>query len=153
MLETDDVDERIDAFKIRELHPTPAHAAGHAAIANRLARRARQAVRYGELPLLLFADDERSGETRFHRMEVPELAPPDFVHPDPFPRRPHEDHLLRHVPERPDAFARALEALRRARGQVLAGRIRLGTLARRRVQVRGPITGGLVVDGNHDGLL
>src|SRR5207244_2514669 len=93
-------------------HPTPAHAAGHATIANRLPRRARQPVGERELPLFLFRDNERTGEAGLHRMEVPELPPPDLVHPDPFPRGAHEHHLLRHMPEGPDALASTLEALR-----------------------------------------
>src|SRR5437870_4947650 len=80
-------------------------------------------------------------------------TPPDLVHPDPFPRGAHEHHLLRHMPEGPDALASTLEALRGARWQVLDGRIRRRALARGRVEIRGPVAGRLVVDGNHAGLL
>src|SRR5207245_10242439 len=125
MLETDDFDERVDGFQIRELHPTPAHAAGHATIANRLPRRARQPVGERELPLFLFRDDERTGEAGLHRMEVPDLPPPDLVHPDPFPGAAPEHHLLRHMPEGPDALATTLDSLRGARWQVLHGRLGL----------------------------
>src|SRR5690349_17248823 len=153
MLETDDVDERVDGFEIRELHPTPAHAAGHASVADRLPGRARQPVRDGELALLFVADDERTGETGLHGMEIAELAPADFVHPYPLPCGAHENHLLRYMPERPDALARALEPRRRPCRQIFDRCVGLRAIAWSVVEVGGPVPGRLMVDGDHDGLL
>src|SRR4029077_11710171 len=139
MLETDDFDERVDGFEIRELHPTPAHAAGHASVANGLPGRARQPVRDSQLALLFVADDERTRETGLHGMEIADLAPADFVHPHPLPRGAHKNHLLRHMPERPDALARALEPLRRPRRQIFDRCVGLRAIARSVVEVRGPV--------------
>src|SRR2546425_2133434 len=67
-------------------------------------------------------------------MEIPELAAADLVHPHPLPCRPHEHHLLGDVLERADALSRLLEALCRARREILDRSVRLGALARVRVQ-------------------
>src|SRR5437773_9107343 len=151
MLQPDDVDEGVNGIQVGELHPAPSHAARHPAIANGLAGRPRQAVGHGELALFALREDERPREARLHRVEVAELAPADFVHPDPFPGGAHEHHLLGDVPERAHALARPFEPLRGARRQILERRVGLGTLARAGVEIGRPVAGRLVFDGNHDG--
>src|SRR3989454_4856152 len=148
MLQLDDVNEGVDGIQVGELHPAPPHAAGHAAVADGLPRRPRQAVGHCELALLALGENERAREARLHGMEVTELAPADLVHPDPFPGGAHEHHLLGDVPERADAAARSLEPLRGARRQILERRLRLGTLARAGVEIGRPIAGRLVIDGD-----
>src|SRR3989442_867332 len=150
MLQPNDGDERVDGVEVGELHPTPAHAAGHPTVADCLSRGTGQAVRHGELALLGLGENERARERGLHGVEVAELAPADLVHPDPFPGGTHEHHLLGDVAEGADAFARPLEPLRGARRQILERGVRLGTLARGGVEIGRPVPGRLMIDGDHD---
>src|SRR5882724_4723654 len=150
MLQPNDGNERVDGVQVGELHPTPAHAAGHPTVADCLSRGTRQAVGHGELALLGLGENERAREPGLHGVEVAELAPTDLVHPDPFPGRTHEHHLLGDVAEGADAFARPLEPLRGARRQILERGLGLGTLARGGVEIGRPVPGRLMIDGDHD---
>src|SRR5712664_793021 len=150
MLQLNDLDEGVDGVQVGELHPAPAHAARHPAVADGVARRTRETVGHRELALLAFGDNECPREPSLHGMEVAELAPSDLVHPNPLPGGAHEHHLLGDVPERADPLARPLEALRSARRQILDRRVRLGTLAGAGVEIGRPVAGRLVIDGNHD---
>src|SRR5437868_34199 len=49
MLQPNDGNERVDGVQVGELHPTPAHAAGHPTVADCLSRGTRQAVGLGTL--------------------------------------------------------------------------------------------------------
>src|SRR5712692_10709677 len=94
MLQADDVHETVDGFEVGKLHPTPAHAVDHFAVAHRVFHRAPEAVGEDELLLFAVAQDERAADPRFHRVQEPELAAAHFVHPHPLPGDPHEYDLL-----------------------------------------------------------
>src|SRR3990172_3332433 len=149
MFQPDDMHERVDRLEVREFQPAPPHAARERTVAHRLPQRPWQAVRHGELVLFHLRHDKGPTDAGLHRMEVPQLAAAHLVHPHPLPRGAHEHHLLGDVAQRADPLSRPLEPLRRTLWQVLDWRVGLGPLARVLVEVRGPVAGGLVLDGNH----
>src|SRR6266576_325595 len=148
VFQSNDVDKRLDAVEIGELHPAVPHALKHRSIAHGLLDDPRQAVSRADLLLLGTGQHEGAADARLHRVQISQLAAADFVHPHPLPRGAEVDHLLGHMPETAEVFAGFLEPLRRAGREVACRLIGLGPLARAQVEMTRPVfSGWLVVHG------
>src|SRR2546428_8785702 len=124
-----------------------AHAVEQRSVAHRLFDDTRQSVRRTDFLLLEPRQDERAAHTGLHGVEVPQLPAPDFVHPDPLPRRAEVDDLLCHVPQAAQLFASRLESLGGTWGKVARRLIGLGPLPWAQIEVARPIVSVWLVHG------